>query len=72
MRKASRIISLILAALLVSVGCIGALAQEPVGLESEMIMLINLLGKSPQIKNLNSKRGKTQTPHGPGKRKRRR
>ena len=40
--------------------------------ESEMIMLINLLGKSPQIKNLNSRRGKTQTPHGPGKRKRRR
>ena len=37
--------------------------------ETEMIMLINLLGKSPQIKNLNSMRGKTQTPHGPGKRK---
>ena len=40
--------------------------------ENEMIMLINLLGKSPQIKNLNSMRGKAQTPHGPGKRKRRR
>lgn len=40
--------------------------------ENEMIMLINLLGKSPQIKNLNSMRGKTQTPHGPGKRKKRR
>ncbi|MBQ1367223.1 MAG: helix-turn-helix transcriptional regulator [Oscillospiraceae bacterium] len=40
--------------------------------ENEMIMLINLLGKSPQIKNLNSMRGRTQTPHGPGKRKRRR
>ena len=38
--------------------------------ENEMIMLINLLGKSPQIKNLSSMRGKTQTPHGPGKRKR--
>ena len=38
--------------------------------ENEMIMLINLLGKSPQIKNINSMRGKTQTPHGPGKRKR--
>ena len=38
--------------------------------ENEMIMLINLLGKSPQVKNLNSMRGKTQTPHGPGKRKR--
>lgn len=40
--------------------------------ETEMIMLINLLGKSPQIKNLNSRRGKTQTPHGPGKRKKKR
>lgn len=40
--------------------------------ENEMIMLINLLGKSPQIKNLNSRRGKTQTPHGLGKRKRKR
>ena len=40
--------------------------------ENEMIMLINLLGKSPQIKNLNSRRGKTQTPHGQGKRKRKR
>ena len=40
--------------------------------ENEMIMLINLLGKSPQIKNLNSMRGKTQTPHGPGKWKRKR
>ena len=40
--------------------------------ENEMIMLINLLGKSPQIKNLNSMRGKTQTPHGPGKRKKKR
>ena len=37
--------------------------------ENEMVMLINLLGKSPQIKNLNSMRGKTQTSHGPGKRK---
>ena len=40
--------------------------------ENEMVMLINLLGKSPQIKNLNSMRGKTQTPHGPGKQKRKR
>ena len=40
--------------------------------ENEMVMLINLLGKSPQIKNINSMRGKTQTPHGPGKRKRKR
>ena len=40
--------------------------------ENEMIMLINLLGKSPQIKNINSMRGKTQMPHGPGKRRRRR
>lgn len=40
--------------------------------ENEMIMLINLLGKSPQIKNINSMRGKTQTPHGPGERKRKR
>lgn len=40
--------------------------------ENEMIMLINLLGKSPQIKNLKSMRGRTQTPHGPGKRKRKR
>lgn len=38
--------------------------------ENEMVMLINLLGKSPQIANLNSRRGKTQMLHGPGKRKR--
>ena len=37
--------------------------------ENEMVMLINLLGRSPQIKNLDSMRGKTQTPHGRGKRR---
>ena len=40
--------------------------------EDEMSTLINLLGKSPQIKNQDSMRGKTQTPHRPGKRKRKR
>lgn len=38
--------------------------------ENEMMMLINLLGKSPQIKHLNSMRGKKQLPHGKGIRKR--
>lgn len=37
--------------------------------ENEMVMLINLLGKSPQIKNLDSMRGKAQPPHGRGKRR---
>lgn len=40
--------------------------------ENEMVMLINLLGKSPQIKNLDSMRGKAQTQHRLGKRKKRR
>ena len=40
--------------------------------ETEMMMLINLLEKSPQIKNMDNMRGKTKTPHGPGKRKRKR
>ena len=40
--------------------------------EDEMSTLINLLGKSPQIKNQDSMRGKTQTPHRLGKRKRKR
>lgn len=39
--------------------------------ENEMVMLINLLGKSPQIKNMNRMRGKTQPPHGRGIRRRR-
>lgn len=41
--------------------------------ENEMMTLINLLGKSPQMTNPQSKRGKmTQRPHGQGKRKKKR
>lgn len=41
--------------------------------ENEMVMLINLLGKSPQMTNSQSRRGKmTQQPHGQGKRKKKR
>ena len=41
--------------------------------ENEMMTLINLLGKSPQMTNPQSKRGKmTQHPHGQGKRKKKR
>lgn len=41
--------------------------------ENEMMMLINLLGKSPQMTNAQSRRGKmTQQPHGQGKRKKKR
>ena len=41
--------------------------------ENEMMMLINLLGKSPQMTNPQSRRGKmTQQPHGQGKRKKKR
>ncbi len=39
--------------------------------ENEMIMLINRLGKSPQIKNQDSMKGKTQPPHGRSKQRRR-
>ena len=41
--------------------------------ESEMMTLINLLGKSPQMASFQSRRGKmTQQPHGQGKRKKKR
>lgn len=41
--------------------------------ENEMMTLINLLGKSPQMTNPQSRRGKmTQQPHGQGKRKKKR
>ena len=41
--------------------------------DNEMMTLINLLGKSPQMKNPQSSRGKmTQQPHGQGKRKKKR
>ena len=41
--------------------------------ENEVMTLINLLGKSPQMKNPQSRRGKmTQQPHGQGKRKKKR
>ena len=41
--------------------------------DNEMMTLINLLGKSPQMKNPQSRRGKmTQQPHGQGKRKKKR
>ncbi len=41
--------------------------------ENEMMTLINLLAKSPQMTNPQSRRGKmTQQPHGQGKRKKKR
>lgn len=41
--------------------------------ENEMVMLINLLGKSPQMTNSQSRRGKmTQQPHGQRKQKKKR
>ena len=41
--------------------------------DNEMMTLINLLGKSPQMTNPQSRRGKmTQQPHGQGKRKKKR
>jgi len=41
--------------------------------ENEMVMLINLLGKSPQMASIQSRRGRmTQRQHGQGKRKKKR
>ena len=41
--------------------------------ENEMVMLINLLGKSPQVASIQSRRGRmTQQQHGQGKRKKKR
>lgn len=48
MRKASRVISLLLALLLIGVGCIGAAAQEPAAPESEVIMQDNAVQEAAE------------------------